>query len=514
MPNKHGAGCTCCQEDCSTCNRFITSVAVTINSETVSWPVNQFMHTLAGCTLLLRHCSDPVIYDLLDYSAVTAYDGRNGDCWKPFADIGQDAHYVQPLWPQRCCLAESGGGPAPMSPGGGPGPVTPTGCIVCGTAYKQEPSEEFPDVDWPCQMTEYYITTFKVHDVTADIKVKVWHEYSVSIRFIPPLAMAFDVSKVTMVDVQHKVSFSITGYYNDNCPRDYECTVAAADCTEPVSGVYPDQVLGSFYCENGFHGQDGLRQYRFFDCATDTPNWVEATTSTYCFDSYMQEAGTWQEGCTKMLTICSGGPIKLIGGRLAVVTSDQDWETARPGDPTCFLINPKDKLWEDVNQLGDWIEFNLFRRDTNRFNTFPFDRLMSGTYPDQQCDIRDPMDPRPTICLSGCGTHNVGSARWAYEGAGDYDGEANWTCTGSYSVCSPHPVPLVEYPPTATGDVEDIIFDFSTCPVSQCTTGDDAVVPACGLWLSSCCEGTDPATVTIPTGWNVPFLVSVTINCT
>ena len=358
MSNKHGAGCTCCggEGDCSPCTKTITNIAITLDGETVSWTVNKAINAIPGCVLLLEHCTTPVVYDLIDYSADVAWDGRTGDCWKPFADFGTD-----------CCdpqggTGEGGGG----GPGGGPGgpPIPADVCIPCGTWLDAPPDINYPNLNWPCQGTEYYITTFKVHDVTAEVKLKIWTEYTLQLIFSPAGAnqsIQVNIDKKIVVDPQWKIKFSVTGYYNDYCPRDEDCIVTGAICDETFSGVGADVIYGFYWCEYGMAAPNSLtslKDTRTFNCAEDTPNWVEITTSTYCRDS---TEGSSPE-CMTLLAPCNEGDRD----------ADADWETSRPGNPTCAVINYASYVSEQAEQFEDWIALQIGRPLAIGTFIFPF----------------------------------------------------------------------------------------------------------------------------------------------
>ena len=512
MANKHGAGCTCCKEPCTPCDKTLTTVAVEVDGETISWTVNEEIATLPGCTLDLRHCTTPITYDLLDYSAATAWDGRNNDCWRNgvvnAAAFGfTDGTPYAPAVPDGGCSCDGGGGGGGPGTGGGgfggPGdPVTPTGCTICGRWYEDE------DGNWNCQANEFYIATFKVHDVTASVKVKSWTAYSLNLVFAgvgTDTTVFATFSKSKFIDVQYKISLSVTGYYNDNCPRNWICDATAPVCDDPLVGL----IYGKYYCENGVEGSGGDYEFRYFNCDLDTPNWVEATTSTYCFDSLMQPNGTWQTGCTSMITQCASGTIKEIDGRLGTVTADDEWDEPRPGDPTCYLINNVDKAWEFSNGLNDWIEYTLAKRPSyNRRPGIPLAELMKAPdYIDPasyDCDIREPLIPDDSHCVNGCKEYSVGSA--IYQGyliEPSTDDDIYIPCT---ALCFTHPL---------QGGIltfDDIVFDFATCPINQCAY-DSKDTTGCRPWGSACCVGDNPSTVTIPIGWTSDAAVNITLNC-
>lgn len=409
----------------------------------------------------------------------------------------------------------------------GPTPSTPDDCIVCGSHYQEG--------DYTCQPTEYYIATFKVHDVTATVKIKVWEEYVVYLKFTtsafyPGLVQGnWKIYRSLYADVQHKLELSITGYYNDNCPRDETCTVAAADCDEQVTGIAPDQVFGNYWCETGSVGDSGLKDTRYFNCSVDTPNWVEITTSSYCFDSAMQSDGTWQAGCDAMITPCSG-TIVDIGGRLGVIVdSDNAWSTSRPSNSTCWIINQASRAWEVANGFGDWIAYALELRDISGIRAYPpgipFDRMANGNVFDRSCDVRDPKIVDSNSCVSGCREYLLGRAGYRLDGVGGgvYDPnddpqfyEATFTCE---NICSkPFWIVNIDGESTVTdmfGNVPDVVFSFTNCPVAECTVGNPNDTPpaTCDWWHESCCVGSTPATVTVPVSFPVPVEVYLSFVC-
>jgi hypothetical protein len=501
------------------CEDVIESIVLTIGDDVISWPVGQSIAEMVGCEILLRHCTEPVVWDLLDYSAVTAWDGRNGNCWKPFADLGGAEGDLD--WPYLgCCdpspAPEGGGGGGPMMMTmNGPTPVTPQDCIPCGASYEQG--------DYACQPTEYYISTFKIHDVTATIKIKTWYEYVAHLKFKGPapftIGPQWRITKTLYADIQHKVQLSITGYYNDYCPRNEECVVEAADCDEAVSGIAPDQVFGNYWCETATVGSGGLKDSRYFNCALDTPNWEEITTSTYCFDSLMKTDGTWQAGCDQMITPCTGEIVDIDGRLGVIVDSDEDWATARSGNSTCWIINATSRAWEVANSFGDWITYALSQRGAIAPSTqpgMPFDNLMDNADWYRSCNIRLPQVPTQTDCVDGCrefilgrstfqqigGDGTVQNEGYPAEEAGDYTcgvltGFDYYWVYGGTEIGDDN------------GDIPDVVFDFSECPVTDCSNGstDPNAPPVsppqpCDFYHPDCCEGTTPTTVTIPVGWD------------
>lgn len=518
MPNKHAAGCLCCGDRvCLDCDDVIESIVLTIGDDVISWPIGQSIAEMVGCAVLLRHCTEPVVWDLLDYSAVTAWDGRNGDCWKPFATGGAVEGDPDWIYNEACCDPSpttggggEGGGVGPMFvPFNGPNPVTPGDCIACGSSYEQD--------DYTCQPTEYYISTFKIHDVTASIKIKTWYEFVAYLSFSSGPghnAPKWKVSKTLYADVQHKVELSITGYYNDNCPRDEMCEIAAEDCDEAVSGIAPDQVFGKFWCETATIGSGGLKDSRYFNCSLDTPNWVEITTSTYCFDSLMKADGSWQDNCDAMITPCTGTTVDIDGRRGVIVDSDEDWATARASNSTCWIINATSRAWEVANSFGDWIAYALALREsatTYGHPGMPFDFMMTEIGSENQCNIRQPQVPTENSCVDGCREFILGRVNYAQiggDGAGQNENQppediGEYTCQEltnyDYYILPGAGDDILD----GTGNVPDIVFDFTECPVAACSTGNPAETEpsGCDFYHEDCCEGTTPTTVTIPVGW-------------
>ena len=477
MSNKHGAGCTCCRTegDCSPCAKTITNIAITLDGETVSWSVNKGVNAIPGCVLLLEHCTTPVVYDLIDYSAVTAWDGRTGDCWKPFADFGTD-----------CCDPQGGTGEG-GGPGGGPGgpPIPADVCIPCGTWLDAPPDINHPNLNWPCQGTEFYITTFKVHDVTSEVKLKIWTEYTLQLIFSPAGAnqsIQVNIDKKVVVDRQWKVKFSVTGYYNDNCPRDEDCIVTGAVCDETFTGVGGDVIYGFYWCEYGMAAPNSggsLKDTRTFNCAEDAPNWVEITTSTYCND--MTFAVPVE--CMNELSPCQAGDRD----------ADADWETARPSNSTCAVVNYLSYTTEQIEEFNDWIFQQIGRPFAFDSSIFPFSDF-----------------PLTADC-GGIGSVG-GSSRCNNEcppivyGSSTYFETIEVSCS---SLCGAHTIDGV----AGNAAVSNISLTFNTCPVAQCSRDGNTDPEACTFWQDACCEGTDPAPVTISVGYTPAATATLTISC-
>ena len=475
MPNKHAAGCECCAEgECSPCTKTITNISLTLDGETVSWSVNKAVNAIPGCILLLEHCTTPVVYDLIDYSADVAWDGRNGDCWKPFADFGTD-----------CCDPQGGEGGG--GPGGGPGgpPVPADVCIPCGMWLEAEPDINYQNVNWPCQGTEYYITTFKVHDVTAQMKFRVWTEYLVQLIFSPNGSnqqIQVSIEKKVVVDPEWKVKFSVTAYYNDNCPRDEDCIVVGANCDETISGVGGDVAYGFYWCEYGLvapNSGNTLKDTRTFNCAEDSPNWVEMTTSTYCEDM-MQ--GVPAE-CITELSPCTSGDRD----------ADADWETARPGNATCAVINYASYTTEQAEQINDWIFQQIGRPFAFDSDIFPFSDFALTS----DCGGFDKI-PFSSRCDGNCAGYVFGKS--------SYSATLDIACG---SLCGSHAID----PVAGNATVPNLGLTFNTCPAAQCSRGDNLDPEACTFWQDACCEGTDPAPVSIPTGYTPSATATLTIAC-
>jgi hypothetical protein len=510
MANKHGAGCTCCGEgDCGPCTETITTIAASVGSDTYSWTINQAINAIPGCSLVLRYCSTPVEYEIVDYSAAVAWDGTQGDCWKAFYNS-----WLPGGSNVDCCNPQGGGGPggggfegvgygeAFGGPGGGPVPAG--SCVPCSTWYNAKDYEEDPFyqniyTQWGgCKPTEYYVFTFKVEDIELLYKVTMWQEASLLLTFAPAGSqqqITATFGRTVYAQTDKSIRYKITAYYNDNCPRNSDCTIIGATCDEGGLGG----LMGFFYCLFGQQQfasyqypagtPDPLYSFRFMDCSVDAPNWVEMTTSSFCFSS----SGYHGVECDRIAPCASGEN-----------DSDENWWTDRPNNPTCAAIN---KTTYEVNQLSGpgW--------------PTPLNDLVT-----QLLDFTTIFDSSLGIEIGGqtggfdeiCGSFDMGPV-----GGGIY-GTCQEPCRG-FGIAND------QFQGTLTVDCDDvcgnhtinrafgatknsITMTWTTCPVHQCNPS--TVNPeACRWWLDDCCQGTDPADTTLPVNFTSSTTATITINC-
>jgi len=503
MANKHGAGCTCCGEgDCGPCTETITTIAASVGSDTYSWTINQAINAIPGCSLVLRYCSTPVEYEIVDYSAAVAWDGTQGDCWKAFynswSGLGNNL---------GCCNPQGGGGPggggfegvgygeAFGGPGGGPVPAG--SCVPCSTWYNAKDYEEdpfYPNIytQWGgCKPTEYYVFTFKVEDLELFYKVTTWQEVSLLLTFAPSGTQQeiFAVfGRTVYAKTERTIRYKISAHYNDNCQRNSDCTIISPTCDEGGLGG----LMGFFYC---LFGQQQITSYqypagtpaplysfRFIDCAVDAPNWVEMTTSSFCFDS----SQTYPEECN---SIAPCGP----GERDA----DEQWWTDRPNDPTCAAINSETYFNNQVMGFPPPLN-NMIVQFLNYATPFTNSLSNNGAY-DEICDSFD-MDPVAGgiygTCQEPCRGFPIASDQFQATLTLDCD-----------DVCGNHTLNR-----TSGATKNSITMTWTTCPVSQCNESEADPV-SCRSWLSDCCQGTDPADTTLPVNFTSATTATITINC-
>lgn len=499
MPNKHAAGCQCCAEgECSPCTKTITNVSVTYGDETVSWSVNKAINAIPGCTLVLRYCGTPTVYDLLDYSIDQAWDGRIGDCWKAFSP----PQYPFTTTGSACMCAEP---PPPPGGGGGPGggPVTPGVCTLCSThvaPYRFTPPGQEGLVGG-CDLQRYYIVTQAVNDVHVRLQLKVWDEVDLSLVFLggsPDQVFQAGVSVTRKTEVQSFLKYEVVNYYNDYCPKDVDCNAASAPTCQPteVDIQYEWPGWGPYYCEFGTqfptvpNVPDGswylLHQDRFLGC-DDTPNWIELTTSKYCVDSHCTE-------CNWDIETCLPGDNDI-----------PDWQAQNPGDPLCYFIytDPNALPQRMPDDFSDWPQYN---QDGPRKPMSFTCGAMLGTTPFTFTRSQDACFGEEPPCFGyKCGQ------------TGDQFVNYIETITVPCNeLCSAHTLDRFSGP----ASLDDITLEFTRCVLTQCAEGDAPETPCTAgvseLWLEDCCldTGPAPATVTIPfsAGWPGPT-VTLTIAC-
>jgi hypothetical protein len=504
MANKHGAGCTCCAGgDCGPCTETITTIAASVGSDTYSWTINQAINAIPGCSLVLRYCSTPVEYEIVDYSAAVAWDGTQGDCWKAFYNS-----WLPGGSNVDCCDPQGGGGPGFQGTGygeafGGPGggPVPAGSCVPCSTWYNAKDYEFDPFYtniysQWGgCKPTEYYVFTFKVEDLELLYKVTMWQEASLLLTFAPAgtqQQIQATFARTVIAQTDRSIRYKISAYYNDNCPRNSDCTIISPTCDEGGLGG----LMGFFYCLFGQQQiasyqypagtPDPLYSFRFIDCAVDAPNWVEMTTSSFCFDS--EDANG--PGCNS-IALCGPGERD----------QDEDWWTARPNNPTCAAINSETYL---TNQLVSSVAMGIPFPPLNNLVlqllqiTPPFASVLNIGRFSTICESFD-MEPSGfsyPICQEPCNGIPLCEDQ--------YNGTLTLDCD---DVCGSH---LIDKSfGTSKGTVE---MTWTTCPVSQCNESEADPV-SCRSWLSDCCEGTNPSNTSLPVNFTVENTATITINC-
>lgn len=269
MSNKHGAGCTCCVEgNCTSCDKTITSISVTLGSRTFSWAVNKNINDINGCCLVFN-ASYSTLHDVIDYYNANAWDGTQGECWKAFN--GTD-----------CCSGTTGGGGG--GGGGGPGgPPIPAGvCIPC-VEYAGNVL---------CDNT-YKIKTYKINDLQINVKVVVDEYYSLSVCFKDKgdgtTDVSFLISSFAFYQICATWSFDVVEFINTNCPKNADCATFT-----PTSRIGCNGRCDLPGCV-GFGTDPGLDDLyvAYFDCEGDTPSWVETSTATQCASpcSFFFESG-------------------------------------------------------------------------------------------------------------------------------------------------------------------------------------------------------------------------------
>jgi|694.fasta_scaffold127781_2 hypothetical protein len=258
MANKHGAGCACCEGgQCTSCDKTITTISVTLGSRTFSWSVNKNINEINGCCLLFN-AGYSTTYDVIDYYNANAWDGTSGECWKAFN--GAD-----------CCSGSTGGGGGGGAGGPG-GPPIPAGvCIPC-VEYAGNVL---------CDDT-YKIKTYQIRDLQINVKVLVEESYSLSVCFKDKGDGTTDISFLISSLMQYKVcgawSFELAEFLNTNCPKTLDCATFT-----PTSSTGCDGRCDIPECV-GF-GRDPLLQelyVAYFDCESDAPNWVESSSVVQC----------------------------------------------------------------------------------------------------------------------------------------------------------------------------------------------------------------------------------------
>lgn len=507
MPNKHAAGCQCCAEgECSPCDKTISNVSVTYGEETVSWAVNKAINAIPGCTLVLRYCGTPTVYDLLDYSIDQAWDGRIGDCWKAFSP----PQYPFTTTGSACMCAEEpppppGGG----GPGGGPGgPVTPGVCTLCSTwaaMYRITPLSQKGLVS-PCDVQRYYIVTQAVNDVHVRLKLKVWDEVDVTLVFLggsPDQVFFAGVGVTRKTEVQSFLKYEVVNYYNNYCPKDVDCNTAPAVTCDPDDPNYDPLDPGTSYegwaawwCEFGqqlapVNGVDPLdmttsAQNRYLGC-DDTPNWVELTTSKYCYDTHCTE-------CNWDIETCIAGDNDI-----------PDWQTQNPGDPLCYFIHtdPNALPQRMPDDFSDWPQYNQLGPRSPMSETCG---AMQGSIPFTFQRTQDACTGEEPPCFG-----------WKCGVADDFYVEYIETITVPCNeLCATHTLDRFSGPAT----LDDVTLEFTRCAFTQCSEGDAPETPCEGgvseLWLEDCCldSGPAPSTVTIPlsSGWP-GSTITLTIAC-
>jgi len=512
MPNKHAAGCQCCAGgDCSPCTKTISNVSVTYGEETVSWAVNKAINAIPGCTLVLRYCGTPTVYDLLDYSIDEAWDGRIGDCWKAFSP----PQYPFTTTGSACWCVESppppGGGGG--GPGGGPGgPVTPGTCTLCSTwaaMYRLAPPSQIGLVS-PCDVQRYHIVTQAVNDVHVRLKLKVWDEVEVNLQFLggsPDQVFSAGVTVHRKTEVQSFLKYEVVNYYNTYCPKDVDCNTAPAVTCDPDDpnfdpldpGTSSYEGWAAWWCEFGqqfapVNGVDPLdmttsAQNRYLGC-DDTPVWVELTTSKYCFDPHCDE-------CNWDIETCAAGDNDI-----------PNWKAQTPGDPLCYFIHQDPDAVPSRNLPDDFSDWPQYNQDGPRS---PMSATCDAKIGDDVINWKPANVEVPCLPIAPeCFGHKCGSFV-------DYTKSYGATITiACNSLCASHTLNA------AGGDVaEDITMEFTRCVFSQCSEGIDAPDPICQsgvseLWLDECCldSGPAPSTVAIPlsSGWP-GSTITLTIAC-
>jgi len=481
MPNKHAAGCECCAEgECSPCDKTISNVSVTMGSETVSWTVNKAINAIPGCLLLLTHCTAKTEYDLLDYYIDHAYDGRIGDCWQGFLNG------PRPGEQNGCCDVTEPPGPGGGGGGPGGGPTPADVCVPCGMMVEELPG-------FPCQFNEYWILAQKLDDLTAKVKIRVWDEYSVQLKFVVNGAnqdVQYTIARDTRWSVERYLSYSLTSYYNSNCSLDSDCQVPTEDCESDVAG-FPLDVYGQFHCKNGVPFPAVNYEHtsvRYMMCDS-TPVWNELTTSTYCLN----------EGCGFDAIFCD--PEGTV--------SDTQWNDKPYGDPLCFV-----NYWGEPQIIGDFNAFPIRTETANSrdpmFGVLPAQDAVGGDPPflcnhevinDFGNNINSGMEP--TRCDETCGSYLLYRAF--------YSGTLTKTCT---ALCGAHSIDFVGTPEAA----QDITAVFDGCLLTQCSDTGGALGAAdnkCHIWRSACClDASPPVDVTVPTSnKTAPNTITLTISC-
>lgn len=489
MPNKHAAGCQCCAEgECSPCDKTISNVSVTMGSETVSWSVNKAINAIPSCLLLLTHCTTKTEYDLLDYYIDHAYDGRIGDCYQGFLNG------PRPGEQNGCCNVTEPPGPGGGGgPGVGGGPTPADTCVPCGVMVKLDPDPVTGEPGFPCQFNEYWILTQKLDDLTAKVKIRVWDEYSVELRFVINGAnqdVQYKIARDTRWSVERYLSYSLTSYYNSNCSLDSDCLVPTEDCESDIAGINFD-LYGQFHCDRGVPFPAANYEFtsvRYMMCDA-TPTWNELTTSTYCLN----------EGCGFPDVFCD--PEGTV--------SDTQWNDKPYGDPLCFV-----NYWGEPQILGDFNAFPIRTESGNSrdpmFGVLPAFNA-AGTDPVFLCNhevidgygqfINNAMEP--TRCDEECGSYLLYRAFYA--------GTLTKTCA---ALCGAHSIDFVGTPEAA----QDITAVFDGCLLTQCSDTGSAPGAAdnkCQIWRSECClDSSPPVDVTVPTSnKTAPNTITLTISC-
>ena len=173
--------------------------------------------------------------------------------------------------------------------------------------------------------------------------------------------------------------------------------------------------------------------------------------------------------------------------------ADADWETARPGNPTCAVINYGSYVSEQAEQFEDWIALQIGRPLAIGAFIFPFLGFANLT----DCGGID---------AGGAISRCNGDCIPLLYGYSSYSKSIEVSCS---SLCGNHSIDGA----AGNAAVSDISLTFNTCPAAQCSRGENLDPEACTFWQDACCEGTDPAPVTIDVGYTPSATATLTISC-